>query len=95
MPLIQVDRDLFRRLVDRYYKLEIEHRGFRAMFDAAKANNLALSNEMEATYQRITDSLRNDWIELDSELGDAWAIEDDDAFLRVLSQFLSDRESGQ
>lgn len=97
MPQIEIDRSLFRRLVNRWYKLEIEHRGFRALLEEAKRQDSARSADIEAMYQVTTDSLRHDpeWIEFDSELDDALAIEDDETFLRVLDLFLSRRETGQ
>ncbi len=97
MPLITIDRNLFRHLVDRWYKLEIQHRGFRELLEETKYRDSARSADIEALYQMKTDSLRNDpeWIEFDSESSGAWATEDDETFLRVLDQFLSRRESGQ
>jgi hypothetical protein len=97
VPDITIDRKLFQRLVDRYYKLEIEHRSFRAMLDETKRRNPQNARDIEARYQMLTDSLRNDpfWIESEAESADAWAVEDDDAFLAVLDRFLSHRESGQ
>jgi len=97
MPQITMDSNLFRRLVDRYYKLEIEHRGFRALLEETKRLNPQNAKDIEALYQIATDALRNDpiWIEFDSEFGRAWAVEDDDAFLAVLDRFLSHRETGQ
>jgi hypothetical protein len=95
MPLITIDRDWFGLLVDRYYKLEIEHRGFRVVIDDFKARNSAFANDIEGVFQMKTDALRNDWIEADSQLNSAWAVEDDDEYLRVLGQFLSERLSGK
>jgi hypothetical protein len=95
MPQIKIERNLFQRLVDRYYKLEIEHRGFRAMLDETKRRNPQNAKDIEAVYQMKTDLLRNDWIEFDSALSDASATGDDEAFLAVLDRFLSHRETGQ
>ncbi|MGA2724788.1 MAG: hypothetical protein ABSG79_20555 [Bryobacteraceae bacterium] len=97
MPQITIDRDLFGRLVDRWNKLEIEHCGFRAMLERVKQQNPARAVDLEALYQMLTDSLRNDPIRIkfDSESAEAWATGDDDAFLRVLDRFLSHRETGQ
>lgn len=97
MPQIEIDRNLLLRLVDRWHELEIEHRGFRAMLDDTKRRNPTMATDYEALYQMKTDSLRNDpdWIEFDSELSGAIATEDDDAFLQLLDQFLSDRASEQ
>ncbi len=97
MPLIEIDRSLFQCLMDRWYKLEIEHRGFRAMLERVKQKNPERAADLEAQCQMLTDSLRNDpkWIEFDSAMTGAWATEDDETFLRVLSHFLSDRASAR
>ena len=97
MAYITLNRDLLLRLVDRWHKLEIENRGFRAMLEEAKRRDPARAKDIEALYQMQTDSLRNDpeWIEFDSESGGALATEDDAAFLQLLDRFLSRREIGQ
>jgi hypothetical protein len=95
MPQIKIDRNLFGRLVDRWNKLEIEQRGFREMLERVKQQNPARAADLEALYQVLTDSLRNEWREFDSGLKDAWATEDDDAFLGVLDRFLSHLENGR
>jgi hypothetical protein len=95
MPLIKIDRNWFGRLTDRYYTLEVEHRVLLAMLDHVKTQNPAIANQLDVLQEITTDSVRNEWIEEHSQLGSAWAVEDDDAFLRVLAQFLSRRLGGQ
>jgi hypothetical protein len=97
MPPFEIDRDLFRRLIKRYLRLEREYRGFRAMLDEAKQRNPAMAREFEAIWQIKTDLLRNDpvSIETESAFESAEATEDDELFLPVLAEFLTLRERGR
>ena len=93
LKTITMDRVLFRWLVLRWLRLEIEDRGLRAVLAQAMKQNPAGAKDFAALLQMETNRLPPAWIELESELQDALAIKDDPASLSVLSLFASLLES--
>lgn len=95
MATIQVDRNLFGLLVDRWAQADLEVHAYRQVVrraeqehpDAAKVFHLLLD------FARNDQNARN--MEIDSEMGTAWTVQDDEAFLRLLEFALCRSQSDQ
>ena len=95
MPLIQVDRDWFGRLTDRYFELELQMRAYRALLIEVSRANPELAKRFENRHQVAIDQEAVRLMNEQGAMTDAWVAEDDETFLQLLSQFLSERASGQ
>jgi hypothetical protein len=95
MAKITMDWVLFRWLVRRWLRLEIEDRGIQATLVQARLKNPTAAKEFEAVLQMTTDDLPPSWIAFEAKLQEAMEEEDAVASLGFLSLFVSQMETRQ
>jgi len=91
MSQIQVERELFHRLVEKLLELEVDNRAFRALAGRAATQNPAAALRYDALLNPAIAEQQTQFEGIRHILEWQWASGDDAAFLTTLSSLLPNR----